>query len=96
MSYYDDLPYHVSGMQLADIDEVMAIEVQAFSSPWSARAYRYEVGSNSFSHFVVVRQAVPGVTKAAEPTPNFIDRCWAPRLHSRPSRRSWGMPASGC
>lgn len=82
MSYYDDLPYRVSDMQLADIDEVMDIEVRAFSSPWSARAYRYEIGSNSFSHFVVVRQVVSGAPEPAKSTPNFVDRL----LGAPPSR----------
>jgi [ribosomal protein S18]-alanine N-acetyltransferase len=74
MSDYDDLPYRVSSMQLGDIDEVMAIEVRAFSSPWSARAYRYEISANSFSHFVVVRQALPDAPEPVDSSPNFIDR----------------------
>jgi [ribosomal protein S18]-alanine N-acetyltransferase len=91
MSYYDDLPYRVSGMQLADIDEVMVIEARAFSSPWSARAYRYEISSNSFSHFVVVRQVVPGAPEPAESAPNFIDRL----LGTPPLRRPPLPPVLG-
>jgi [ribosomal protein S18]-alanine N-acetyltransferase len=74
MSYYDSLPYRVSSMQLGDIDEVMAIEVRAFSSPWSARAYRYEIGSNSFSNFIVVRQAPSAAPDSTESAPKLIDR----------------------
>lgn len=55
----DNLPYRIDDMQLDDIDEVMAIEHRSFSSPWSARAYRYELTSNSFSQFIVVRQSSP-------------------------------------
>jgi ribosomal-protein-alanine N-acetyltransferase len=56
----DNLPYRIDDMQLDDIDEVMAIEQRSFSSPWSARAYRYELTSNSFSQFIVVReQSIP-------------------------------------
>ena len=60
MSGYTDLPYTIEDMQLHDIDEVMEIEHSSFSSPWSVRAYRYELTGNSCSHFLVVRQYLPG------------------------------------
>jgi ribosomal-protein-alanine N-acetyltransferase len=47
-------------MSLADVDQVMAIEQMAFSAPWSARAYRYEVAENEHSTMLVVRQAPAG------------------------------------
>jgi ribosomal-protein-alanine N-acetyltransferase len=48
-------------MTLADIDQVMEIEQQSFSSPWSARAYRYEITENQHSTMLVVRPAMkPG------------------------------------
>ena len=65
MNFYEDLPYRVQSMQLDDIDEVMAIEYRSFSSPWSVRAYRYELTANAYSQFVVVRQAMPA-TPATE------------------------------
>jgi ribosomal-protein-alanine N-acetyltransferase len=52
------LPYLVQPMTLADIDQVMEIEQQSFSSPWSARAYRYEVTENQHSTMLVVRPAI--------------------------------------
>ena len=55
----DSLPYHIEDMQLDDIEEVMVIENRSFSSPWSARAYRYELTGNRFSQFIVVRQSSP-------------------------------------
>ena len=74
MSYYDDLPYRVSAMQLGDIDQVMAIEGRAFFSPWTARAYRYEISSNHFSHFLVVRRAEPVGTAPQDAPHGLFDR----------------------
>ena len=53
---YTDLPYVVEPMRLRDIKEVMEIEHDSFPSPWSARAYRYELLDNDLSHYFVVRQ----------------------------------------
>jgi ribosomal-protein-alanine N-acetyltransferase len=43
-------------MTVADLDQVMAIERVAFSVPWSARAYRYEICENEHSVMVVIRR----------------------------------------
>lgn len=51
------LPYTVQPMTLADIDQVIEIEMVAFPAPWSARAYRYEITENEFSTMLVVRPA---------------------------------------
>ncbi len=53
----DQLPYIVEPMTLADIDQVMEIEQVAFPTPWSARAYRFEVADNEHSTMIVVRPA---------------------------------------
>ena len=53
---YTDLPYIVEPMRLRDIKEVMEIECVSFPSPWSARAYRYELLDNDHSHYLVARQ----------------------------------------
>jgi ribosomal-protein-alanine N-acetyltransferase len=53
---YTDLPYVVKPMRLRDISKVMEIEHVSFLSPWSARAYRYELLENDLSHYFVVRQ----------------------------------------
>lgn len=45
----------VESMGLPDIEQVMAIERAAFSAPWSARAYRYEITENNHSTMLVVR-----------------------------------------
>ena len=53
---YTDIPFVVEPMRLRDIKEVMEIEHVSFPSPWSARAYRYELLENDLSHYFVVRQ----------------------------------------
>ena len=52
-----DLPYIVEPMRLDDLEQVMEIEKVAFSAPWSARSYRYEITQNKNGHLVVVRPA---------------------------------------
>jgi ribosomal-protein-alanine N-acetyltransferase len=55
------LPYVVEPMTLADIGQVMEIEQVAFSTPWSSRAYRYEITENDHSTMLVVRpRSTPG------------------------------------
>ncbi len=53
---YKGLPYVVEPMRLRDIGGVMGIERVSFPSPWSARAYRYDLQENDLSHYFVVRQ----------------------------------------
>jgi ribosomal-protein-alanine N-acetyltransferase len=50
--------YLVEPMTLADIEQVMEIEKVAFPTPWSARAYRFEVSENEHSTMLVVRPAI--------------------------------------
>jgi len=45
-------------MPPADLDSIMEIERVAFSTPWSARAYRYEITQNKQSIMLVVRPMV--------------------------------------
>lgn len=44
-------------MTVADLDQVMQIERVAFPSPWSVRAYRYEITQNEHSTMLVTRPA---------------------------------------
>lgn len=53
----DHLPYIVEPLTLADIDQVMQIEQVAFTAPWSARAYRFEIADNEQSTMLAVRPA---------------------------------------
>jgi ribosomal-protein-alanine N-acetyltransferase len=76
----DGLPYVTEPMQLRDVAEVMEIERLSFPSPWSARAYRYELRENNLSHYFVARPRKP----LAKKEPGFWDRL----------RRSFGIAAS--
>jgi [ribosomal protein S18]-alanine N-acetyltransferase len=53
---YSSLPFRVEPMTLQDIPPVMEIEEVAFSLPWSARAYDYELRYNEMASYFVVRQ----------------------------------------
>jgi [ribosomal protein S18]-alanine N-acetyltransferase len=53
----EQLPYVVEPMTLDDVAQVMEIEQAVFTSPWSARAYRYEITKNDHSTMLVVRSA---------------------------------------
>ena len=63
----EDLPYVVEPMQISDIPEVMRIEHQSFSTPWSANAYAYELRMNRRAHYFVVR---PRASLTELPEPN--------------------------
>ena len=54
----EQVPYVVEPMTLEDIDQVIEIEKVAFSAPWSARAYRYEITQNDHSRMLVIRPAL--------------------------------------
>jgi [ribosomal protein S18]-alanine N-acetyltransferase len=52
---YSNLSFRVEPMTVRDIPAIMAIEVTAFSAPWSERAYDYELRYNEMAHYFVVR-----------------------------------------
>jgi len=52
---YLSLAFRVESMSVRDIDAVMAIEYEAFSAPWSARAYDYELRYNEMARYYVAR-----------------------------------------
>jgi ribosomal-protein-alanine N-acetyltransferase len=49
------LVYRIDPMQVSDLRYVMAIERVAFSSPWPASAYRYDLTQNDLSTYLVLR-----------------------------------------
>jgi ribosomal-protein-alanine N-acetyltransferase len=51
------LPYVIEPMTLDDLDQVMEIERIAFTAPWTARAFRYEITENQHSTMLVARAA---------------------------------------
>lgn len=52
--------FSVEPMTLADIEQVAGIEQDAFTAPWPARAFRYEILENEQSTMLVVRPAPSG------------------------------------
>ena len=52
---YSSLVFRVEPMTLQDIPPVMEIEEVAFSAPWSARAYDYELRYNEMAYYLVAR-----------------------------------------
>lgn len=51
----DNLPVRVDEMTTADLPDVLNIERVSFPSPWSARAYEYELRYNEMAHYFCVR-----------------------------------------
>ena len=49
------LAFSVQPMTSRDIPAVMEIEFVAFSAPWSARAYEYEIHHNEMANYFVAR-----------------------------------------
>jgi ribosomal-protein-alanine N-acetyltransferase len=45
-------------MELDDVPQVVAIDRESFSAPWSARSYAYEVSESSYSYMLVLAQTV--------------------------------------
>jgi len=75
------MPYSVEPMRLNDVAQVEVIERQSFSSPWSRRAYEYDLTQNALARYLVVReQARDGEPAKPEGVP-------VPRW-------SWGQRAS--
>jgi ribosomal-protein-alanine N-acetyltransferase len=64
---YSPLIYRVEPMTSQDLDAVMQIEYEAFSAPWSARAYDYELHYNEMAHYYVVRPHDGDAQSAALP-----------------------------
>ena len=55
----DQLLFVIEPMVVSDLGDVMVIERLSFSSPWSERAYRFEIEQNENSVMLVVRPAFP-------------------------------------
>jgi ribosomal-protein-alanine N-acetyltransferase len=83
------LPYLIEPMQLRDVAEVMEIERLSFPSPWSARAYRYELQQNNLSHYLVARLQRPLEKKEPGFWAGLCREHFVERL-----RRSLGVTAS--
>lgn len=54
---FDGLPVYVEPMAVSDLADVLNIERMSFPSPWSSRAYEYELRYNEMAHYFVARIA---------------------------------------
>jgi ribosomal-protein-alanine N-acetyltransferase len=54
-------PYRVEPMRWDDVSQVMAIERQSFTLPWSDYTYRHEILENRNAHYFVARRVDGGV-----------------------------------
>jgi [ribosomal protein S18]-alanine N-acetyltransferase len=72
-------PFQVEPMQWADVPEVMVIERQAFTLPWSDYTYRHEILENHHSYYYVVRRA----NGRASVRPDWLTRLFR-RSHPAP------------
>lgn len=59
-------------MTMQDIPQVVEIDEMAFSTPWSARSYRYEIAEAPHSHMLVLEQ----VATPAKRPPSRWRRWW--------------------
>jgi ribosomal-protein-alanine N-acetyltransferase len=67
------LPYRVETMQWVDVPDVMAIESQSFTLPWSEYTYHHELLENTHSYYFVVRRLdQPAARKSA----SWWNRLW--------------------
>ncbi len=57
-----------------DVPAVMEIEFEAFSAPWSARAYDYELHYNEMAHYYVVRPEQEVVAPAVVERQSLLKR----------------------
>ncbi|MEW6231855.1 MAG: ribosomal protein S18-alanine N-acetyltransferase [Chloroflexota bacterium] len=66
--------YQVEFMRLSDIPQVIQIERESFSSPWSPRAYEKDLTDNELAYYVVLREA-PDEGTEREPSRAYpVDR----------------------
>lgn len=56
---YSQLVFTIEPMRSLHLAQVMEIEVAAFSAPWSASAYEYELNHNAMAHYFVALPHTP-------------------------------------
>ncbi|MBI3912953.1 MAG: ribosomal protein S18-alanine N-acetyltransferase [Chloroflexi bacterium] len=74
------LRFQIEPMRVTDVDAMMPIEEEAFTAPWSARAYTYELQHNANAYYYVARPVLPAAMNAP------LDSIWqrARGIFSRP------------
>ena len=75
---YATLRFVITPMQIDEIDEVLVIEREAYSLPWSVNAYRHDLTKNELAHYLVLRQQAG--TTVGRASPPF----WRKWLGARP------------
>jgi ribosomal-protein-alanine N-acetyltransferase len=60
---------YLDRMRMADLDEVAAVEHEAFSLPWPSSAYRHELRVNKKAHYLVIRRGQPPEVAPPEAAP---------------------------
>ncbi len=66
MQELEQLPVRIEPMTVNDLGQVLEIERVAFPSPWSARAYEYELRYNGMAHYFVARLDVGEVSRRTQ------------------------------
>lgn len=66
----------VRPMQLGDIAQIIQIERESFSSPWSPQTYAYEVTESEYSYMMVV--ALPQPYQPQSRWARLIQQFWQP------------------
>ncbi|MDE3089023.1 MAG: ribosomal protein S18-alanine N-acetyltransferase [Chloroflexota bacterium] len=89
---YTRLFYRVEPMIPQDIDPIMEIEHEAFSAPWSARAYDYELHYNEMAHYFVVRRQ--NSERVPEPLPVAAPSHWWGRWFGREKKATAGFASA--
>lgn len=87
MNVSDDLkqlPVQIEPMAVGDLAEVMAIDRAAFPSPWSTRAYEYELRYNDMAHYYVARLDTQAMERQARGGwRNWFREVWSRRASAQ-------------
>lgn len=76
-------------MRVEDIDAVLAIEEQAFPTPWSRRAFYTEITENNLAHYVVVE--LDGIVVAYSGMWVILDEAHMTNIAVHPLYRRMGI-----
>lgn len=88
------MPYSVEPMRLSDVTQVEVIERQSFTSPWSRRAYQYDLTQNPLARYLVVRER-EGEDNAERREQAPARRAWWGHRAWGAARRFWHTLAGG-
>jgi len=78
MDESDSLPVRIEPMAVSDLGDVLNIERVSFPSPWSARAYEYELRYNEMAHYFVARTNVPAASNGHKDWWDWLKQMFRP------------------